>query len=338
MFTWGQLQRRIRNMGYAILRIQKLKSAIAIRNSLKHAFREQETPNADLTRLEENTHIGAESSQQAIENFNAGLPTKIRKNAVLALEYLITASPEDMANKTRDEQDKYFADALGYLHKKYNAENVFYAGVHRDETTPHMYAYVLPKLEGKLNARHFIGGHKDRMSELQTEFHEEVGNNHGLERGVKGSQARHQDIGRYYAKVNAKAPSFDSVELPEKGLLEKKDDYEKRILNAVDKAIQPRISALVAKAAATDDVLERIKVMELAKASQRKQLQDLQSAISHKDEKLNASQKRAIELFNAIANGGPELEKVRIDVLAAKDKAARDIKFNDKSSKNEFDR
>lgn len=334
----GQLQRRIRNMGYAILRIKKLKSAIAIRNSLKHAFREQETPNADLTRLEENTHIGAESSQQAIEKFNAGLPTKIRKNAVLALEYLITASPEDMANKTRDEQDKYFADALGYLHKKYNAENVFYAGVHRDETTPHMYAYVLPKLEDKLNARHFIGGHKDRMSELQTEFHEEVGNNHGLERGVKGSQARHQDIGRYYAKVNAKAPSFDSVELPEKGLLEKKDDYEMRILNAVDKAIQPRISALVAKAAATDDVLERIKVMELAKASQRKQMQDLQSAIRHNDEKLNASQKRAIELFNAIANGGPELEKVRIDVLAAKDKAARDIKFNDKSSKNEFDR
>ena len=38
-------------MGYAILRTQKLKSPVAVRRSMKHAFREQDTPNADPERL-----------------------------------------------------------------------------------------------------------------------------------------------------------------------------------------------------------------------------------------------------------------------------------------------
>ena len=59
-------------MDYAILRIQKLKSAVAVRNSLKHAFREQETPNADSESTPNNTHIGAESSLEAIKKFNEG--------------------------------------------------------------------------------------------------------------------------------------------------------------------------------------------------------------------------------------------------------------------------
>ena len=42
---------------FTVLRMQKLKSIIAVRRSMKHAFREQETPNADPARLSENTHF-----------------------------------------------------------------------------------------------------------------------------------------------------------------------------------------------------------------------------------------------------------------------------------------
>ena len=129
-------------MGYAILRTQKLKSKQEVRRSLKHSFRAQETPNADPDRTPENTHIGAEDTLDALQKIDARLPDKIRKNGVLVIEYLITASPEDMQGKTRAQQDAYFSDAHQWLQDRHGAENVVYAGIHRDETTPHMYAYV----------------------------------------------------------------------------------------------------------------------------------------------------------------------------------------------------
>ena len=43
-----------------------------------------------------------------------------------------------MASKSREEQDAYFRDALDWLKGRHGAENVVYAGIHRDETTPHL--------------------------------------------------------------------------------------------------------------------------------------------------------------------------------------------------------
>lgn len=201
-------------MGYVILRTQKLKSGHAVRRSLMHAFREQDTPNADPTRASENTHIGAKSAQEALARFNARLPEKVRSNAVLGIEYLISASPEDMHGKTRKEQDAYFRDALKWLQAKHGAENVVYAGVHRDETTPHMYAYVVPIDDrGKLNCRHFLGGSK-ALNVMQTEFFQAIGKFHGLQRGIEGSKARHTTVKEYYGRVNEAFEPLPEVKTP----------------------------------------------------------------------------------------------------------------------------
>lgn len=201
-------------MGYAILRTQKLKSGQAVRRSMTHAFREQDTPNADPERTPDNIHIGAADIDQALEQFNARLPDKVRKNAVLAVEYLITASPEDMHGKTRQEQDAYFRDALDWLKTKHGAENVVYAGIHRDEQTPHMYAYVVPIDErGKLNCRAFLGGAK-ALSQMQTDFSQEVGQQHGLQRGIEGSKARHTTIQQYYSRANQAFEPLPEVKTP----------------------------------------------------------------------------------------------------------------------------
>src|SRR5476651_2262358 len=203
-------------MGYAILRTQKLKSGIAVRRSLTHAFRERETPNADASRTPENTHIGAADVDEALAKFNERLATqdKVRKNAVLAVEYLITASPEDMHGKTRQEQDAYFRDALKWVEDKHGKANVVYAGIHRDEQTPHMYAYVVPLDErGKLNCRSFLGGAK-ALSQMQTEFSQEVGQQHGLQRGIEGSKARHTSIQQYYSRVSKAFEPLPEVKTP----------------------------------------------------------------------------------------------------------------------------
>ena len=100
--------------GYSA-RTQKLKSKGAICRSTKHAFREQDTPNADPKLTPENTHIGARSSDEAMAAVNARLPDKIRKNGVMAIEYLITASPEAMTAKSRKDEDNHFHDSLASL-------------------------------------------------------------------------------------------------------------------------------------------------------------------------------------------------------------------------------
>lgn len=208
-------------MGYAILRTQKLKSGIAVRRSLTHAFRERETPNADASRTPDNTHIGAADVDEALAKFNERLATqdKVRKNAVLAVEYLITASPEDMHGKTRQEQDAYFRDALKWVEDKHGKANVVYAGIHRDEQTPHMYAYVVPiDQRGKLNCRSFLGGAK-ALTQMQTEFAQEIGQQHGLQRGIEGSKARHMSVQQYYARVSKPFEPLPEVTTPAPALL-----------------------------------------------------------------------------------------------------------------------
>lgn len=189
-------------MGFAILRTQKLKSVYSINRSLKHAFREQETPNADDERRDDNVSLFTQSRAEALERFKSILPEKRRKNAVLAVEYLMTASPEDMQGKSRKEQIAYFNDCIQWLKDKHGEQNIVNAGVHFDETTPHLYAYVVPMDEkGKLNCRAFLGGAK-ALSDMQSDFAERVGKKHGLERGIKGSKAKHTRIKDFYKNLD----------------------------------------------------------------------------------------------------------------------------------------
>ena len=193
-------------MRYAILRTQKLKAAAAVWRSLKHSFREQPTPNADPSRAALNAHVGASNAAEAMAKVRARWPEKRRKDAVLAIEYLITASPEAMQELGGQGRDAYFNDALKWLRERHGGANVVYAGIHRDETTPHMYAYVVPLDEatGRLNARRWLGGAK-ALSEMQTDFAANVGARHGLERGIKGSRAKHERVQRHYGLVNRAA-------------------------------------------------------------------------------------------------------------------------------------
>lgn len=193
---------------FGIIRIQKLKSAASVRSSLKHALREQDTPNADPVKTPENERVFSQTVDEAIERFNDRLATqkKVRSNAVRCVEFLVTASPEAMAEKTRAEQDAYFRDAIRWIEDKHGKENVIFAGVHRDESTPHLTAFVVPiDHRGKLCCKSFYGGSKHVLSDLQTEFTEQVAKNHALERGKHGSKAAHKKISTYYRELNKTA-------------------------------------------------------------------------------------------------------------------------------------
>lgn len=186
---------------YSIIRTKKLKSFGAITRSARHTFREQPTPNAAPGMFNQNRVVGAKSTAQLVGAFKNLLPEKRRIDAVLGIEYLITASPEAFkrhGGRLDDMGNGYFRDALSWLRDRHGAANVLCAAVHLDESTPHLVAYVLPLTkEGRLSARNFLGGPK-LMRELQDSFHSSCGASRGLARGVKGSKAKHDDVASFY--------------------------------------------------------------------------------------------------------------------------------------------
>jgi hypothetical protein len=247
VFHWGHL-RYDGGMGYAILRTQKLKHAAAVRRSMAHALREQDTPNADPSRTPENT-ASAASVDVALTRFNERLATqeKLRSNAVLAVEYLVTASPDDLNGKTRQQQDDYFTDALKWLEAKHGKENIVAWGIHRDETTPHLYAVVVPiDDKGKLNCRAFLGGAK-ALNAMQSDFYNAVGQRHGLQRGIEGSRAKHTAISDYYKRL--KRPiNKPEIKIPEPSLSDrlKPAEYGQRVAEVVLSQVMPEIETAAA--------------------------------------------------------------------------------------------
>ncbi len=181
--------------------------------SAKHTSRKYDTPNADP----EKQHIriiGQPDSPnipdlETLVRQHIGEQT-IRKNAVLAVEFLLTASPEyfrpdDPARAGYYEEQRledFQQSACQWLVNRYG-ERIVRAELHLDESTPHIHAYMVPLDEkGKLNCRALLGGSRYRLSELQDDFAQAMATL-GLERGIKGSKAKHTEISKYYAAVNS---------------------------------------------------------------------------------------------------------------------------------------
>lgn len=234
---------------FAILRCAKIKTLGNMGASLQHTFRERETPNADPARIQDNTILlGADNSRGVLDAWKTRAPEKVRKNAVHGLEYFIGGSPEALGGKSREEQDAYFRDALDWIKQRHGAENVLSAVIHRDETTPHMSVMTIPLDErGKLNARALVGN-RQKLSDMQTDFAETVGEPHGLERGLRGSQITHERVKRAYGRISAPEVAMSLPERRTGGLLgrgrETDEEWHLRASQAATEALQDAYATL----------------------------------------------------------------------------------------------
>lgn len=185
---------------YAIMRCKKLSGMGSVAAALQHCYRERETPNADQERTPDNEHLAARSTDEAMGKLRERLPEKRRKDAVLAVEYVMSASPEWWQTASADQQREFFKRSVEWLADKYGPENVVTATIHRDELTPHLSAFVVPRTaDGRLSAKEFIGN-RTKMSQDQTSYAERVADL-GLERGIEGSRAKHQRVRSYYGAL-----------------------------------------------------------------------------------------------------------------------------------------
>lgn len=235
-------------MAYAIMRCQKLKNFGSFGGAVQHCFRERKTPNADENRTADNEHYYAQNEAQAFKKLRETLPDKVRKNGVICVEYVFTASPEFFDKADASQKSEFFNRSVAWLKEKYGEQNIVIATVHNDEKTPHMSAFVVPiDSKGKLNARALIGN-REQMSRDQDSFHAKVADL-GLERGIKHSKAKHQKIQQYYENLRSIDVDMQAVTAEEvKPKILKKNFFtetyegESAIANRLNRRIKPMIA------------------------------------------------------------------------------------------------
>jgi len=187
---------------YAILRIAKLKNEGAIVAVQNHNDRSSPPKNADPNKTNRDL-FGEGNALEAIKSVWQQYDIKPRKNAVKAIEYVLTGSPNVMNNMTKEELNSWAVASVNFLKEKHGA-GLVRAWLHLDESSAHIHAIVTPiiektvrkKLQVRLCARSFFGG-KEKLSDLQTNYASHM-KLFGLKRGVQGSTASHKTIKRYY--------------------------------------------------------------------------------------------------------------------------------------------
>ncbi len=197
--------------GYAIARTKKLKRS-NLAGSEAHTARTRETPNAD-SEIQNIRLIGSDDPNEKLEDLVLAKigqyeqKRKIRTDAVYCVEILLTASPQyyrpddpTCAGYYHSDKLKQWVDTnLTWLQETYS-DRIVRAELHLDEATPHLHAYFVPLDEkGQLRCNHFFDG-RQKMQAFQDSYHTAM-QHLGLERGIKGSKAQHQDIKDFYRIV-----------------------------------------------------------------------------------------------------------------------------------------
>ena len=259
--------------------------------SMQHCYRERETHNADQERTPDNQHLVAKSTDEAMGKLRDLLPEKRRKDAVLAVEYVMTATPEWFTKATPEQEKAFFQQSLQWLADKYGADRIVTASIHRDETTPHLSAFVVPLTQDKrLSAKEFIGS-RDKMRADQTTYAACVANL-GLERGIEGSKATHQTIQQHYAavqrgvtpKATLSPKSLEPRVLEKAGwaekLLGKGDLVEdpQMIAERLTKAVNEGFAGTIATASTALQERRRAKELQDTANDLRKRLESFQGA------------------------------------------------------------
>ena len=212
-------------MGYISIQINKAKGS-ADTGASDHIERKTMPKNADPTRTHLNRELvefpdGVADRTEAISHRirTAGIRRKITPDQVRAIRIVLSGTHEDMVRVQEDGRlDEWCDDNLRWLHRTFGKENTVSAVLHMDEHTPHIHATVVPivtgerrkarkkQAEGKRTYRKKSNAVRLCADDLLTReklvaYHDsyaEAMAKYGLQRGVRGSEARHTTTAQYY--------------------------------------------------------------------------------------------------------------------------------------------
>ena len=195
-------------------------------------------PNADPTRTHLNRELvefpdGVSDRTEAISHRirTAGIKRKITPDQVRAIRIVLSGTHEDMIKVQEEGRlDEWCDDNLQWLYRTFGKENTVSAVLHMDEHTPHIHATVVPIVTGerrkarkkqaesrrtyrkKANAVRLCAD--DLMSrERLVAYHDSYAKamaKYGLQRGIRGSEARHTTTAQYYRDLKRQTGELEA--------------------------------------------------------------------------------------------------------------------------------
>ena len=258
-------------MGYFSLDIKKAKGTSDTTQS-DHIERKIIPKNADPTRTHLNRVLveypdGVHGRDGAIAHRlnTAGIRRKITHDQVRVVRVVLSGTHEDMMNiQEKGKLDEWCNDSIQWLQATFGKDNVVAAHLHMDEKTPHIHAAVVPIVTGerrKAKKEQADGKRKyrkktnsvrlcaDDLFNRQTlvAYHDNyarVMTKYGLQRGVRGSEARHTTTMQYYRDLKKKN---ETLETETRLLQEKKAEAQEEL-----KQVKAEIRTDKLKSVATD--------------------------------------------------------------------------------------
>lgn len=149
-------------MSYGIIRISKITSG-SVKGIEIHDQREKDhsNTNSDIDFSKSSLNYDLHNCDKI--NFNSevknhinklNLKKKVRKDAIVMCQCLITSDNDFFSNMSEDEQRKFFRSAYEFICKRYGKDNIISAIVHLDERTPHIHINFVPVTsDGRLCAK-----------------------------------------------------------------------------------------------------------------------------------------------------------------------------------------
>lgn len=242
-------------MGYVVLHLDKSPGNESAMTD--HIERNEIAPNVDATRTHLNQELvefpeGVKNRTEAIIHRieNAGLSRKVGKNQVQVIRVMLSGSTEDMLRiQSEGKLDDWCKDNVAWLHKEFGKENLVAATLHLDEDAPHIHASIVPIVKGErrqkksnkeveppkrqykkkktdrprlcaddVMAREKLTQYQDTYAEAMVKY--------GLERGIKGSEARHITTPEHYRSLKAES---NNLQLDIAQLLQQKESEQQSL-------------------------------------------------------------------------------------------------------------
>ena len=224
-------------MGYISIQINKAKGS-ADTGASDHIERKTMPKNADPARTHLNRELvefpdGVADRTEAISHRirTAGIRRKITPDQVRAIRIVLSGTHEDMIRVQNEGRlNEWCDDNLQWLHRTFGKENTVSAVLHMDEHTPHIHATVVPivtgerrkarkkQAEGKRTYRKKANTVRlcadDLMSrERLVAYHDSYAKamaKYGLQRGIRGSEARHTTTVQYYRDLKRQTGELEA--------------------------------------------------------------------------------------------------------------------------------
>lgn len=291
-------------MSYGIIRIQKFHSQ-AVKGIEIHDTRAKDVShtNEDIDRARSSLNYSLASPPPGVsyldtakQNIAALNPKKAtRKDAVVMCQALITSDNAFFKRLTASQERQFFEDALEFIKRRYGAENVISATIHKDEKTPHMHINFTPIKDKKLSAKAIFN--KIELTELQTAFTREVGTSYDLARG-ESREIKRKHLSTEIFKVETGKMSQDYVSandvvprVLEKGIFTTLYEGSIQVANRINaEIINPLVSELRNFQLERRDFYNSLKYYKKTEENYKKLTQGLP------EEKLKQLEKKAQEL------------------------------------------